>query len=234
MSSKDVPSHIAIIPDGNRRFAKREGKLGYEGHSAGVEKFKEVLSWCKEKGIGEVTFWALSTENLKRETSELSALFKLMEKACDSIAGKKEKDFEGAKVRFIGNLEVLPENLRKKMVAVEAATKSEKRYVINILVAYGGRSELVQAVSAIATDVKSGKMKIEEITAESFSSKLYFVDEPDLIIRTGHACLSGFMPWQSAYSEIIFLDGKLWPEFSKKDFEVCLDEFAARKRNFGK
>jgi tritrans,polycis-undecaprenyl-diphosphate synthase [geranylgeranyl-diphosphate specific] len=233
MNSSIIPRHIAIIPDGNRRFAKKNGKLGYEGHDSGVEKFKKVLSWCKDAKIEEVSFWALSTENLKRDKVELAMLYRILDGACNSILKKSEKELSGVKIRFIGSTELLPEQLQEKLQRVENSTSSIAGLKLNILLAYGGRQELLNAAKSLASDVAGGKLKLDDISEKEFSSRLKLNSKPDLIIRTGHSCLSGFLPWQAAYSEIIFLEGKLWPEFSKEDFDSCLSVFAGRKRNYG-
>jgi tritrans,polycis-undecaprenyl-diphosphate synthase [geranylgeranyl-diphosphate specific] len=135
------------------------------------------------------------------------------------------------RVSFLGAKHLLPSSLQKKMMEVEAATKNNTSFKLNLLVAYGGREEILSAVKKL---LKEKDLKPEELTEESFKKYLYLESEPDLIIRTGHACLSGLLPWQSIYSEIIFLEDKYWPEFSKQDFEHCLSEFSKRRRSFGK
>jgi undecaprenyl diphosphate synthase len=224
----DTPRHIAVVPDGNRRYARKLGKSEHEGHRAGSEVFRQLLDWCKEEKIKELSFWAMSTENLKRSALEVSFLYSLFQEMCDEIIKKHdEKTLENVKIRFCGALNLLPKSLSDKMRKIESLTSGNTEFILNLLVAYGGREELTHAVKSIASE------KPSDITEDLVKSRLYVQDDVDLVIRTGHACLSGLLPWQISYAEIIFLD-KLWPEFTKQDFKACLAEFSRRKRSFGK
>lgn len=209
--------------------------MAADGHRAGADVFKNLLGWCKEAGIKEVSFWGLSTENLKRSKIELEFLFKLFEELCDEIIKnyKADSSKDRVRVKFCGEINRLPEWLVKKMREAEEVTKDFEDYKLNLLVAYGGRYEILQAVKSIAKDAKEGKIDPEFLTDDAIRSRLHVQSDPDLIVRTGHACLSGLLPWQGTYAEIIFLD-KFWPDFSKEDLQACLDEFSKRKRNFGK
>ncbi|MBN1792887.1 di-trans,poly-cis-decaprenylcistransferase [Candidatus Woesearchaeota archaeon] len=231
----NVPKHVVFVPDGNRRFARKHGKHPSEGHRAGADTFREVLKWCKELGIKEVTFWGASTENLKRDKLELEFLFKLFGELCDEVMKRSAENHpDRASVKFCGALHMLPKWLQERFAEAEKATMGSHEYKLNLLIAYGGREELLQAVRSIARDASEGKLSSDKITGDTIMSRLYLQSEPDLIIRTGHACMSGLLPWQSVYSEIIFLEEKHWPEFNREDLEACLKEYSERIRNFGK
>lgn len=232
----NIPKHIAIIPDGNRRWAKSKGLPAWEGHRKAAKNFNELLDWCKEFGVKELSFWGMSTENLGRDKKEVDVLFEILDRFCDDatkdLSGKK-KD-EDVIIRFIGNFEKLPEKTVKKMNQLMEMTKNNSKYKLNFLIGYGGRWEITQAAKKIAEKVKEGKLKTKEITQETFQKHLMLEDEPDLIIRTSEERLSGLLPWQSIYSEIIFIKDKHWPEFTQEDFRKCLEEYASRQRRFGK
>ena len=235
-NTNNIPKHISIIPDGNRRWAKKKGMPAWEGHRKGAEVFEKFLEWCKELGIKEVSFWAASTENLERDKTEVDFLLKLFGDMCDKFIkqhhDKKIKD--KARIRFIGDQKRIPQWLKEKMQKVMDLTKNNNDYKLNMLVGYGGRWEITEAAKKLADEAKTGKLKPEEITPEIFHKHLQLEDEPDLIIRTSEQRLSGLLPWQGIYSEIIFIKDKHWPEFTKEDFKKCLDEFANRQRRFGK
>ena len=226
MMEKNKLNHLAIILDGNRRFAKSKGLPSYKGHEAGAEKVEKLLEWAKEFEIRELTFYILSTENLKRDKKELNYLFNLFKKWFKKF--KKDKRIHENKVRikFIGDLSLIPSNIRKLAKEIENKTKDYKNYKINFCFAYGGRLEILQAIKKLK--------KKRRITEEDVTKALWLSSEPDLIIRTGNRIrTSNFLPWQSVYSEWIFLK-KMWPEFNKKDLLLCIKNFQKRKRNFGK
>lgn len=232
-----IPKHIAIIPDGNRRYAKKKGKAAFEGHRAGSDKFREALKWCKEAGIREVTFWAASTDNLQRDKKEVDFLVMLFHQVCDEFLKdhtKKKDKTEKVMIRFIGDLQSLPKQLHDKMDRIMELTKDYTDYKLNMLVAYGGEWELALAAKKIAEKVKQGLLKPEEITPGVFEKHLELQSKPDLVIRTSQQRTSGLLPFQIAYSEIIFLEKMFWPDFSKKDFDWCLKEYASRVRTFGR
>jgi undecaprenyl diphosphate synthase len=234
--NNNTPRHIAIIPDGNRRWAKNKGLPAWEGHRQGAKTFEEILKWFKELGVKELSFWGASTENLERDKIEVDFLLKLFEEMCDRILkdNKNELKENRVRIRFIGNLKKLPDKLRKKMEQIMEQTKDYSNYKLNLLIGYGGRWEITEAAKKIAKEVKDGKLEPEEITPEVFQKYLMLEDEPDLIIRTSEERLSGLLPWQGIYSEIIFIKDKHWPEFTKQDLKKCIEEFAQRKRRFGK
>ena len=219
--------HLAIILDGNRRFAKKQGLMSWKGHDKGAETLNKFLDWCKELGIKESTFYTLSTENLKRDKQEIEYLFDLFRKWFKKIKTDKRIKEDRIKIRFIGDLFLVPEDIRKLASEIEQDTKDYSNYVINFCFAYGGRLELVNAFNKL-------KDKKEKITEEDIKNALWLSSEPELIIRTGGMQrTSNFLPWQSVYSEWVFIN-KLWPEFTKQDLLDCVKEFEQRTRNFGK
>ncbi len=227
------PAHVAIILDGNRRFAKRLMLEPWKGHEYGAEKVEKLLDWLKELKIKQLTLFCLSTENLKRPKPELDYLLNVFRKEFDNISkgeNKEKIEKNKIKIRFIGNLSLLPKDLQKQCKELEKQTEKNNDYLVNFCIAYGGKQELIQAIKNI---IKS-KVKPKRITEELIKQNLSLQDEPDLIIRTGgEKRTSNFLPWQSAYSEWFFLD-KFWPEFEKEDLVQCIDEFRQRKRNFGR
>lgn len=229
MDNESNPEHIAIILDGNRRFAKRLMLEPWKGHEFGKEKVDTILDYAKDLGIKELTFYALSQENIKnRPKNELDFLYKVFKEAFENLDMDKVKK-DKIKIKFAGNLALLPENLREQCEKLEKETKENNDFIVNFAIAYGGKQEIIEAVKKILKN----KIKPEEITEEAIENNLYINNSPDLIIRTGgEKRTSNFMPWQSAYSEWFFLD-KMWPEFQKQDLINCIQEFKARKRNFG-
>lgn len=216
--------HVAIIIDGNRRFAKKQAKKPWEGHSSGAETVENLLDWCLELNIKETTIYALSIENLKRDKTEVDYLFKLFIKFFKRFKENKKIHENKIKIKFIGNLNLVPGDIQKLAREIEKDTENYNNYKVNFCIAYGGRQEMIEAFN-----------KIEKpATEEKISNALWLKDEPDIIIRTGGQIrTSNFLPWQSIYSEWFFLD-KLWPEFTKKDLIKCMEEFKIRQRNFGK
>jgi undecaprenyl diphosphate synthase len=228
----EIPKHIAIIPDGNRRWAKKKGISRQEGYAIGIRKIGDVLRWCREADVRMLTMWGFSTDNFKRDPDEIQGLFELFKENLkkgieEANKGRKERD--EIKVRFFGRIHLFPREIQEMIKHAERASRGT-RYQLNLLLSYGGREELVDAVNSI---IASGAKKADE---EAISNHLYTrgLPDPDLIIRTsGEQRLSGLMPWQSCYSEFYF-SKKLWPDFSKKDFDAALIEFARRKRRYGK
>lgn len=211
--------HLAIIVDGNRRFAKNKGLPAWKGHEYGAEIVDKLFDWCKELDIKEVTLYILSTENLKRDAVELNFLFRLFK----NWFKRFEKD--KVRIRFIGDLSLVPQDIQELTNEIEKDTKNYDNFKINFCFAYGGRLELVNAFNKLRNK--------EKITEEDITNALWLSSEPDLIIRTGNVIrTSNFLPWQAIYSEWIFLD-KMWPEFTREDLIACIEEFENRKRNLG-
>ena len=218
--------HLALVLDGNRRFAKKLMKKPWEGHNSGAETVEKLLDWVKEFGIKELTLYSLSTENLKRDKKEVEYLLKLMKKYFNKLKNDARINNDKVKIKIIGKLDLLPKDMQELYREIEEKTKNHNNFKINFCIAYGGRLELLEAIKKLK-DVKN-------ITEQDITDSLWLKSEPDLIIRTGNVVrTSNFLPWQSVYSEWIFMD-KLWPEFNKQDLQFCLEEFKNRKRNFGK
>jgi tritrans,polycis-undecaprenyl-diphosphate synthase [geranylgeranyl-diphosphate specific] len=226
-----VPAHIAIIPDGNRRWARKKGISRQEGYAIGIRKIGDVLKWCKEKDVRTLTMWGFSTDNFKRDRDEVGGLFELFKENLKKAIESDDRNKNELRVRFFGRLGLFPREIQEMMRKAEDSTSSgERKYQLNLLLSYGGREELVDAVNSIIRD------GIRQVDEEAIGSHLYTkgVPDPDLIIRTsGEQRLSGLMPWQSCYSEFYFCK-KLWPDFSKRDFNAALAEYAKRMRRYGK
>jgi tritrans,polycis-undecaprenyl-diphosphate synthase [geranylgeranyl-diphosphate specific] len=225
-----TPNHIAIILDGNRRFAKRLMLEPWKGHEYGKDKLQNLLNYVKDLGVNEMTFYALSTENIRsRPERELTFLYKIFREAFRDM-NSEELDENKIKIKFIGNLDLLPEDLKDQCLNLEKKTKDNKKFIVNFAIAYGGREELINAIKKILEN----KVDPEELNEKNIEENLYLTSQPDMIIRTGgERRTSNFLPWQSAYSEWFFLD-KMWPEFEKEDLMDCIEDFKQRKRNFGK
>ncbi len=220
--------HLGLILDGNRRYAKKHNLNPLSGHDYGIKVVWDLFDWCKELDIREVSMYAFSTENFSRQKTEVNYLMKLFLNEFDKLLKSGKLGREKIKLRFIGRLEMFPQKLQDKMQALMNCTKDFKEFTANFCMAYGGRAEIVDAVNRL---ISQGAKKIDE---EAISENLYLQSEPDLVIRTSEQRLSNFLMWQSAYSEIIFLPDKLWPEFTKQDLTACVDEFNSRQRRFGK
>jgi len=225
----NIPNHVAIIPDGNRRWALDKGKNTYEGHRIGFEKLIKIARKARELGIKVFTVWAFSTENWKRSKEEISYLMKLYEVMIDKYLIEALKD----KVRIIhlGRKDRISEKLKNKLLNIEEKTKNFDKNFLCIALDYGGRDEIVR----VMLKVKNQKSKINENNFNNFlDTKDLPYPDPDLIIRTsGEIRTSGFLTWQSAYSEYIFIK-KYLPDYSEDDFEKTIQDFSERQRRFGK
>jgi tritrans,polycis-undecaprenyl-diphosphate synthase [geranylgeranyl-diphosphate specific] len=234
MEAESVPNHIGIIMDGNRRFAKRLMLKPWSGHEWGVKKLENVLEWCREFKIKELTLYTFSIQNFDRPKEEFDYLMKLFSENFDRLTADKRLFEYDIRVNFIGRLSMFPDFIQKKMIDLAELTKNNSSYILNFAMAYGGKEEVVDAAIKIAQQVKNGKLDIKDINEETFKKNLYLESEPELIIRTGgEKRTSNFLAFQGAYSEYIFIE-KMWPEFEKKDFVECLNEYSSRKRRFGK
>ena len=235
-----MPKHVGIILDGNRRYAQEAGLLGIQDvYRLGAEKIHEVLEWSAELDISVVTLWVLSTDNLRRPPSEVSHIFAALEAKFLALAEAPDIHNRKVRVRASGRLELLPASTSAAIRAAEAATKNYDAMSINIAVAYGGREEITDAIrSLLAEKAKSGCSLteiIDQVTPDEIAKHLYApgVPDPDLIIRTsGEIRLSGFLLWQSAYSEFYFTD-VYWPAFRKVDFLRAIRSYQQRKRRLG-
>ncbi len=231
-----VPQHIAIIMDGNRRFAEKIGLSRAEGHEKGKDKVNDVLDWAMEAGVTIVTVFALSSENFTRSDDEVDELMDLFVLGFTEAGDDERVHKNHIKVRALGNLSKLPERVRKAIDYAEERTAEYSNYFYNVAVAYGGRQEIIQAIRKIAQGVHDGEFGIESIDEELVHSYLYTADlpDPDLILRTsGEERISNFLIWQLAYSELYFSD-VYWPEFRKIDFLRAIRSYQKRKRKFGR
>ncbi|MCI4349366.1 MAG: polyprenyl diphosphate synthase [Thermoplasmata archaeon] len=230
-----IPKHLAIIMDGNRRFAADHGLLIEEGHLRGKDTLEELLNWCLEVGIRVLTVYALSTENLARPKEELATLMALFRDSFHEIAVDERVHRHHIRVRAIGDLAVLPEDVRTAIREAEKATETYTEYLYNIAIAYGGREEIVEAIRGLARDVAAGRLAPEAIDSDTVSRRLYTADlpDPDLVFRTsGEERISNFLLWQTAYSELYFAD-VMWPGLTKLDFLRAIRSFQTRQRRFG-
>ncbi|MDG7012168.1 MAG: di-trans,poly-cis-decaprenylcistransferase [Nitrososphaerota archaeon] len=234
----DIPGHVGIILDGNRRWAQVQGISNRLGHEEGANRAEELLDWCHDLGIKTVTLYVLSTENLDRTPKELAALFGLIEARLNRLLSDARITKYKVNVRAIGHLDLLPKSIVELLQAIERKTEGYSDHYLNIAVAYGGRTEITDVIRSIAQDVKSGKLSPEAITEETVSKRLYTSylpnQEPDLIIRTsGEERTSGFLLWQGAYSELVFVD-VFWPAFRYIDLLRAIRTYQKRKRRYGR
>ena len=233
LKKEELPKHIAIIMDGNRRWAKEHGLLAKQGHKEGAKTLEKIVRYANKIGIKYITVYAFSTENWKRTEEEVKAIMLLMQNYLDDYA--KRADSENIKMQFLGNREELSERMQKSIKKCIERTKNNTGIVFNIALNYGGRLELIKATKEIAEQVKKGELSIDEINEEAISNRLYTSGQPDpdLVIRTsGEMRLSNFLPWQVVYSEFLFIDKK-WPEFDENDLDEAIIEYQKRTRNFG-
>ncbi len=242
ISGGPIPKHVAIIPDGNRRWARELGMPVTCGHDVGYAKLKELLDWLWELGVRVVTIYAMSYENcIHRSEDERKHLFSLIEQAFTDLMSKSNVlHDERIKVRVFGRLDMVPAELVEKVRQVEELTKNYDGRCINIALCYGGRQEIVDAVQRIVSDVVSGRISIDMLNEGLFRKYLYTshlsnsLDEPDLVMRTsGELRLSNFLLWQIAYSELYFCD-VFWPELRKIDLWRAIRSYQMRERRFGK
>ncbi|MCP6718064.1 MAG: polyprenyl diphosphate synthase [Patescibacteria group bacterium] len=225
MSIKQVPSHLGIILDGNRRWAKEKGLSAFEGHKEGLDNIKKVINWCKEKGVKTLTLFVFSTENWKRPKKEINYLMKLVEKMQSHF---KEASKQDIKIKVIGQRDRLPKAVQLSIKKIEDLTKNNKAMTLNFALSYGGRAEIVEAVKNIIKQ----KIPVDKISEDDISQNLWTSDL-DLIIRTGkEQRISNFLIWQAAYSELYFFK-KYWPDFNKKDLNRAISEYVKRQRRYG-
>jgi short-chain Z-isoprenyl diphosphate synthase len=234
-----IPTHLGLILDGNRRYAR---EMGFDdvadGHREGARKLDDVLQWCGELGVKIVTIWVLSPDNIQRDRGEVEGLFAVIKEKMEELGVNPVIRKYKYRIKTVGNLDALPVAVRQAIQKSEESTKGHGERILNIAMAYGGREEIVEAVKE-AIRVK-GTASIEDLsanlTAEDIASHLYThgIPDPDLIIRTsGEIRLSGFLLWQSAYSEFYFCDA-LWPAFRRTDFLRAIRSYQQRTRRFGR
>ncbi|MBK4728841.1 isoprenyl transferase [Oxynema sp. CENA135] len=229
-----LPKHVAVIMDGNGRWAQRRGMPRIMGHRRGVDALKDLLRCCKDWGIDALTVYAFSSENWGRPLEEVNFLMTLFERMLRQEL--KEMMEENVQIHFVGNLEALPQSLQEEIERSTAATKDNKQIKFTIATNYGGRQEIVQACRAIAEQVRDGRLDPEAIDEAVFERHLYtsHLGDPDLLIRTsGEMRISNFLLWQVAYSEFYITD-TLWPDFDRQAFHRALQVYQQRHRRFGK
>lgn len=229
----NIPKHVAIIMDGNGRWAQKRGLPRVAGHKAGVETVRSVITACVEKGVEVVTLFAFSSENWRRPEKEVSLLMSLFLVALQREVKKLHKN--GVCLRIVGDVSAFDNKIQEQIKKSEELTKDNKRLVLNIAANYGGQWDITQSVKSLAKKIEAGELKAEEITSSLISENLSMsnLPEPDLFIRTGgEQRISNFLIWQLAYSELYFTD-TLWPDFDKHEFELALESFAGRQRRFG-
>ena len=231
--NENFPEHIAIIMDGNRRWAKKKNLPIKLGHREGAKTLEKIVRHAKKIGIKYLTVYAFSTENWKRSKDEVDALMELLQRYLDDFS--KKADTENIKIVVFGDPEPFNESLRKSIDEAMERTKDNTGIIFNICLNYGGRDEIVKATKKIASKIKTGEIDIDDITEDTISENLYTknIPDPDLMIRTsGEIRTSGFLIWQLAYTEFIFLE-KYWPDFDEDDLENCIEIYQKRNRKFG-
>ncbi|MBI5397953.1 di-trans,poly-cis-decaprenylcistransferase [Candidatus Woesearchaeota archaeon] len=234
MNSTNVPRHIGIILDGNRRFSKRLMLKPWMGHEWGAKKVEKVFDWCQELGIREITLYCFSMQNFDRPKQEFDFLMNVFRENFEKLKTDPRLEQNGIRLNFIGRIHLFPAEIQASMRHLMEQTKNHDQHIINFAMAYGGREEVIDAVKKIGEQIKRGDVDVANINEEVFSKNLYMDHEPDLIIRTGGDCrTSNFLIWQSWYSEWFFLE-KTWPEFEKEDLINVVNEFGSRQRRFGK
>jgi len=228
-----LPCHIAIIMDGNGRWAAKRALPRPAGHAAGAETFRRIATYCKDIGIKYLTVYAFSTENWKRPDSEIGAIMELLEKYLHEALGKMERD--RVKMKFFGDVSVLSPELQQLIAETAELSQKFEGVQVNICVNYGGRDEILRAAKNYARDVALGRASSDVLTEDSFSEYMYSsgIPDPDLIIRpSGEMRLSNFLQWQSAYSELYFTD-VLWPDFNKRELDRAIISFQSKDRRYG-
>lgn len=232
-NKENMPKHIAIIMDGNRRWARAQGKPASFAHKAGAKTLEKIVRYANKIGLEYITVYAFSTENWKRTEEEVSALMMLLQSYLDDYS--KRADSENIKVKILGDITALSQGMQKSIINCMERTKNNTGVTFNIALNYGGRDEIVKAVKNIVNQVKENKIDVEDINEKMISDNLYTAGQPDpdLVIRTsGELRLSNFLPWQVVYSELLFVD-KNWPDFTEQDLDEAIIEYQKRTRKFG-
>ena len=232
MEENNMPKHIAIIMDGNRRWAEKKGIFKLLGHKEGLENLKRICKHAESIGIKYLTVYAFSTENWKRSEEEVSTLMTLLKDTLIEYINNYKGNIKG---KFLGTEENLSPELKELIKTIETKTENNTGMVLNIAFNYGGRNEIIHATKAIAQKYKEGIINLEDINEELFSNSIYTAGQPDpdLVIRTsGEERISNFLLWQIAYSEFYFTN-KYWPEFSPEDFDEAIKNYQNRNRKFG-
>ena len=228
-----LPNHIAIIMDGNGRWARRRGFMRVRGHEEGVNSVREISTECAKKDIGQLTLYAFSNENWKRSKTEVNFLMRMLMKFL--IAERKTIEDNDIILKTIGRTEALPDNVKKELSISMEQSKNNKGMILCLALNYGGRTEIIDATIKLAADVKKGVRKLKDIDDDVFEEYMYTsgMSDPDLLIRTGGEMrISNFLLWEVSYAELWFTP-VYWPEFKKKHLEEALSDYAKRERRFG-
>ncbi len=232
--SESLPRHVAIIMDGNGRWANERGRPRSYGHHRGVERVREIVRAAGEMGIDVLTLFAFSTENWRRPDYEVKVLMNLFRRYI--VREVDELDHAGIRVRFLGQHDRIPADLRRLMAQTEDRTRDNTKMTVQVAISYGGRNEITRAVRHLAEEVAAGRLDPDTIDEDTINGALDTSGEidPDLVIRTsGEMRLSGFLPWQATYAEFVFVD-ECWPAFTRDHFEAALADYGRRNRRFGK
>lgn len=229
----NLPEHIAIIMDGNRRWAKEHNVPIQMGHKEGAKTIEKIVEYANQIGLKYITVYAFSTENWKRSQEEVSWLMQLLQNYLDEYS--KRADTQNIRIRVLGDMSALNQGLQNSIAEAIERTKNNTGTSFNVALNYGGRDEIVKATQKIAKQVQDGVLSIEDINEDVLSNNMYTYDmpDPDLMIRTsGELRTSGFLMWQLAYTEFLFVD-KYWPDFTEKDLDDAIEAYGKRKRKFG-
>ena len=234
--AEEMPRHVSIIMDGNRRFAWNNSSKTVVGHSEGKKKLKEVMDWVLDLGVPYFTVYALSTENIsERDSEELEILYDLYVSGLDEISVDPRIHDSGVRVQVVGRLDMLPQRVKESIENAESVTSQYTDFTFTVCLAYGGREEIVDAVKSVAADHASGDLDIDSINSSEITKRMYAAElpDPDLVIRTsGEERISNFLLWQIAYSELHFTD-VFWPSFSKSDLYEAIESYQYRRRRYG-
>ena len=232
-NNENLPVHIAIIMDGNRRWARSKGKPVAFGHKEGAKTLEKIVRYANKIGIKYLTVYAFSTENWKRAEDEVNALMFLLQSYIEDYS--KRADSENIKVQFLGDISAFSPKMQKGIIDCTNRTKNNTGITFNIALNYGGRAEIIKAVKEIAQEVNNNQLELKDINEELISNKLYTAGQPDpdLLIRTsGEIRLSNFLPWQLVYSEFLFIE-KNWPDFNEEDLDKAIEVYQKRTRKYG-
>lgn len=232
MENTSIPQHIGFIMDGNGRWAKKRMMPRNFGHNQGAAVFKKTINWCRELGVKCATFYAFSTENWKRPTEEIKGIMDLLRRYIKDI---RESAKEDIRIIILGDISAFDEDIRIELSDIIETSKENTGFIVGIALNYGGRAEICRAARILSGRCLSGEISPDDITEDEFEQLLYTAEMPplDLVIRpSGEQRLSNFLIWQAAYAEFVFMD-VLWPDFTKKDLEFAINEYAGRSRRFG-
>ena len=225
---------VAIILDGNRRYGRKKGLKPWMGHKFGVKNVKNILEWCQDLDIKELTLYSFSIDNFKRSEKEIKFLFGLFKQYIKQLKNDKRLSENGIRINYVGRLNMFPKEIQNEMYEVMEKTKKNNKFRVNFAMAYSGRAEITDAVKKIIQEIINKEIIENDVDEKLINDYLYLSSSPDILIRPGgEKRISDFLLFQMAYTELIFLE-KLWPEFTKKDLIWCIEEYKKRERRFGR